>query len=74
MLADRTRLYACLVLLGVLLLTGLQSGFAQEASFSGIGFLPGGNSSSAWGVSADGNVVVGQGFGTSSGGSIRWED
>ena len=47
--------------------------FAQEASFQGLGDLPGGGfESHALDVSSDGSVVVGVGYGTSGGEAFRW--
>lgn len=46
-----------------------------DASFQGLGFLPGGSYSDAWSVSADGGVVVGRGI--SAAGvqvAFRWTD
>ena len=43
-----------------------------EASFQGLGFLPGGNSSYANAVSADGTVVVGNGNSSYGGQAFRW--
>ena len=65
--------------IGLVLIMVASNAMAQEASFAGIGFPPddggGGASSSAWGVSGDGGVITGQGFGSSSGaGAIRWEN
>lgn len=49
--------------------------FAQEATFSGLGDLPGGNfSSNGWGVSGDGSVVVGQSVSENGAEAFRWEN
>src|SRR5215813_9710210 len=45
---------------------------ARAQSFSGVGFLPGGTSSSAAAVNADGTVVVGQSGSTSGDRAFRW--
>ena len=59
--------------IGLVLIMVAPNAMAQEASFAGIGFPPDtGTSSSAWGVSADGRVIVGQGTGPA--GAMRWEN
>ena len=59
--------------IGLVLIMVAPNAMAQEASFAGIGFPPDtGTSSSAWGVSADGGVIVGQGTGPA--GAMRWEN
>ena len=59
--------------IGLVLIMVASTAMAQEASFAGIGFPPDtGTSSSAWGVSADGGVIVGQGTGPA--GAMRWEN
>ncbi|MFN7247936.1 MAG: PEP-CTERM sorting domain-containing protein [Microcystis sp.] len=46
---------------------------AQAASFQGLGDLPGGSfSSEAYGVSANGSVVVGTGYGATGSQAFRW--
>jgi probable HAF family extracellular repeat protein len=44
----------------------------RAASFTGLGYLPGGDSSYAYGVSANGAVVVGNSFSTQQSEAFRW--
>jgi probable HAF family extracellular repeat protein len=45
-----------------------------DASFKGLGFLPGGSYSDAWSVSADGSVVVGRSGSPAGSQAFRWTD
>ena len=63
------------VLLRVALLacSALMPALAQADDFQGLGFLPSGTYSQAFGVSADGSVIVGTGNSTVSGAeAFRW--
>lgn len=60
------------ILAAVLMLAASRDdGFAQ-ASFTGLGFLPGGSSSYAYAISADGKVVVGASDSSSGHQAFRW--
>jgi len=59
---------AWIALVGTIMGLAVSHSAAQAASFTGLGFLPGGISSSAAGVSADGSVVVG----SSDNQAFRW--
>ncbi len=59
---------AWITLVGTIMGLAVSHSAAQAASFTGLGFLPGGISSSAAGVSADGSVVVG----SSDNQAFRW--
>ena len=55
------------------LLSTVSSSFAKIPSFQGLGDLDGGFfGSKAYGISADGSVVVGQGSSSSGGEAFRW--
>jgi len=62
------RAVRALVLLAVAVLALAACGPAGAASFRGLGFLPGHNTSDGWGISADGSVIVGV-----SGSNTDWE-
>ena len=62
-----------LVLAGIVFV-GLAGVSAKAAGFQGLGDLPGGSFYCwAWGVSADGSVVVGRSSSASGGEAFRWE-
>ncbi|MHC4441635.1 MAG: hypothetical protein ACYTA5_03490 [Planctomycetota bacterium] len=60
------------MIIGVMLCFASGS-LAAEAYFTGLGDLPGGGTgSAAWGVSADGSVIVGYSLSTSGNQAFRW--
>ena len=59
----------CRVVAAMAFLLASCPAFADIATFQGLGVLPGGNSSYAYDVSADGSVVVGQ----SEGQAVSWQ-
>jgi probable HAF family extracellular repeat protein len=65
---------SCMGLILMMLLLAAPSLQAQQASFTGLGFVPGGTRSSANAVSPDGRVVVGHSSGPGGQEAFRWED
>jgi probable HAF family extracellular repeat protein len=58
--------------LSTALLLAAAATLAQAQSITNLGTLPGGNYSNAWGISADGSVVVGFSDSTNGGRAFRW--
>jgi probable HAF family extracellular repeat protein len=67
-----TRSVLSIVAIVTIILTTAPPGYAGDPSFQGLGLMPGGFTSSASGISADGTVVVGAGVTASGLEAIRW--